>query len=107
MGKKKMIKTAVKVGAELLFSDKAQKAICGTYSDGTTRSLKDAINDEIISPSDRESWELMKLTKKGYISPNVLMDNKWRIFYQSQTMLDKKTNLKYFFTIYKRNVNIS
>lgn len=75
MGKKKMIKTAVKVGAELLFSDKAQKAICGTYSDGTTRSLKDAINDEIISPSDRESWELMKLTKKGYISPNVLMDN--------------------------------
>lgn len=75
MGKKKIIKAAMKVGAELLFSDKAQKAFCGTYSDGTTRSLKDAINDEIISPSDRETWELMKLTKKGYISPNVLMDN--------------------------------
>ena len=39
--------------------------------------------------------------------PNVLIDDKWRIFYQSQTMLDKKTNLKYFFTIYKRNVIIS
>jgi dihydrofolate reductase len=46
--------------------------------------------------------------KDGYTYfPNVLMDDKWRIFYQSQTMLDKKTNLKYFFTIYKRNVNIS
>lgn len=39
--------------------------------------------------------------------PNVLIGDNWRVFYQSQTMIDKSSNLKYFFRIYKRNVNIS
>lgn len=35
--------------------------------------------------------------------PNVLMDEKWRIFYRSDTQYDRTCNLKHFFTIYKEN----
>lgn len=75
MGKKKLIKAAIKVGGDLLMTDKAQKFLCGTYSDGTIRSLPDALNEEFISPSDRESWELMKLQKRGLLHPGIMLDN--------------------------------
>jgi len=35
--------------------------------------------------------------------PNVLMDNdRWRIFYQSDTQFDRPSKKQYYFTIYKR-----
>jgi hypothetical protein len=45
-------------------SKKGRKAICGTYSDGTPRSMVDAWRDEYISPKDRERWDKMKKKKK-------------------------------------------
>ena len=47
-------------------------------------------------------------TKEGdTYFPNVIFDtDKWRVFYQSETMIDKDSSLKYFFRIYKKYVNL-
>lgn len=46
-----------------ILSEGGRKFLCGTYSDGTPRSLQDALNDEIYSPEEREK-RLKKLAKK-------------------------------------------
>lgn len=49
---------------DFLTSDKGLRIVCGTYSDGKTRSVVDALRDEYISPKDRERWEKKKAKKK-------------------------------------------
>lgn len=48
----------------LLTSKKFKKAAFGTYSDGTTRSLADAISGEVRSPADRDRKYGKKKKKK-------------------------------------------
>lgn len=48
----------------LLTSKKFKKAAFGTYSDGTTRSLVDAISGEVRSPADRDRKYGKKKKKK-------------------------------------------
>lgn len=65
MGKEKIIVDAVVSGAEqLLKSKKVQKFLCGSYADGTPRSLPDALNDELLSPKQRQNKKALKKHKK-------------------------------------------
>ena len=50
--------------SSFILSDSGQKFLCGTYSNGKTRSVIDALHDEIISPKDREKWEKKNKKKK-------------------------------------------
>ena len=50
--------------SDTLLSERGQKFICGTYSNGKPRSVTDALRDEYISPKDRAYWEKKKKKKK-------------------------------------------
>lgn len=63
MAKKEVLKAAVLAASEIILSDKGKRFLCGEYTDGTTRSLPDAITGEIISPSDRLAYEESKKKK--------------------------------------------
>lgn len=63
MGKKDVVKGAVVAVSEIILSDKGKRFLCGEYTDGTTRSLPDAITGEIISPKDRAAYENGKKKK--------------------------------------------
>ena len=54
----------VKAVSDVLMSDKGQKFVCGTYSNGKPRSVVDALRDEYISPNDRDRWDKAKKKKK-------------------------------------------
>lgn len=57
MDKQAIIQAALVAGEkaiEWVKTDEGKRFICGTYTDGTTRSFQDAWNDEIMSPSSRE-----------------------------------------------------
>ena len=58
------ITTAVKQVANVVMSDKGQKFLCGTYSNGEPRSVVDAMRDEYVSPDDRVKWDKKKKKKK-------------------------------------------
>ena len=62
---KNITKIATTVGG-LVLSEAGRKFLCGTYSDGTPRSLSDALNGEIWSPEERDKRirKLNKNTKK-------------------------------------------
>lgn len=62
--KKSKAKDVLDVVINLLTSENSQKFLCGTYSNGDTRSLADAIQGEFISPEDRAKWEKKKKDKK-------------------------------------------
>ena len=49
-----IVDTIVSVTDGLLGSEKVQKFLCGQYSDGTPRSLPDALNDELYSPEQKK-----------------------------------------------------
>ena len=55
----KIIEVGVSVGSALTGNDNITKFFCGSYSDGTPRSLPDAINGEFLSPKQKK-----KATKK-------------------------------------------
>jgi hypothetical protein len=64
MAKEVLIETAIAAIAKLCESESVQKVICGTYSDGTPKSLPDAISGETISPGDKAKIEKKKKKKK-------------------------------------------
>ena len=56
MGKEKIIVDAIlEVTNGLIGSEKVQTFLCGKYSDGTPRSLPDALNDELYSPQQKKN----------------------------------------------------
>ena len=62
MGKTSKSNAVIKVIKEvsgIALSESGQKFLCGTYSDGKTRNVVDAMRDEFMSPETRE-----KMTKK-------------------------------------------
>lgn len=57
MDKQAIAQAAILAGKKALDwvqTDEGKRFICGTYTDGTPRSLQDAWNDEIMSPATRE-----------------------------------------------------
>ena len=52
---KTIVDTVLNVTDSLLGSEKVQTFLCGTYSDGTPRSLPDALNDELYSPKQKKN----------------------------------------------------
>lgn len=58
------IKSIISGVGNFVLSEDGQKFICGTYSDGSPRSLVDAARDEFISPESREKWDEKKKKKK-------------------------------------------
>lgn len=59
-----VIKTAIVEGIKFVVtSESLGRFICGTYSDGTTRSLADSISGEFLSPKDKAK-KLKKKNKK-------------------------------------------
>ena len=62
MGKGKMIAdTIIGITEGLVSSENVQKFLCGTYSDGTPRSLPDALNDELYSPQQKKNDIIIEL----------------------------------------------
>ena len=47
------IKTGLAIGREIVGNGDVQKMFLGTYSDGTVRSIPDAIDGEIYSPKQK------------------------------------------------------
>lgn len=61
MAKKKIgIDGIISTVLKLSSNEDLQKMICGTYSDGTPKSLIDSIHGEVLSPKDKRK----KLYKK-------------------------------------------
>ena len=82
MGKMKKIKTALKIASafgEVISDESIGKTLFGTYGDGTTRSLADAIDGECISPKDRQ--KAMKGAKKKKKKHNKKKNKKYDKFY--------------------------
>ena len=65
MGKGKLIiTTAIDAAEKLLGSENIQTFLCGKYSDGTPRSLPDALSDELYSPKQKKNKALNEQKKK-------------------------------------------
>ncbi len=58
------IKSAVDYGKEIITDKSLQKTFLGTYSDGTPRSLPDALKGEVISPKQKEKLQKKAKNKK-------------------------------------------
>ena len=52
--KKVIVETVVAISEKLLSNDKVKSMVLGTYSDGTPRSIPDAINNELYSPKQKK-----------------------------------------------------
>ncbi len=64
MGKGKVIvEGCIAAANKLLHDEKFQEMVCGKYSDGTTRSIPDAINGEYMSPKEKKK-EMKKIKKR-------------------------------------------
>jgi hypothetical protein len=64
MSKTKLAVSGLMQLIDLCSTDKVQKMLFGTYSNGKARSMVDAINDEVLSPKQRKS-KLYKKRKSG------------------------------------------
>lgn len=54
--------TIVAVSEKILKNEDLQGMVCGRYSDGTPRSIPDALNGELMSPKEKK--KAMKKIKK-------------------------------------------
>lgn len=64
MGKLETFITAASQVIGVVTNEDLRKTILGTYSDGKPRSLVDAMNDEVLSPKQRQK-KLYKKRKSG------------------------------------------
>lgn len=62
---KVVVDTVLEIADGLLGSAKVQSFLCGKYSDGTPRSLPDALNDELYSPQQKKNKKKNDEKKKG------------------------------------------
>lgn len=76
MSKKSSVKILVGTLTGLVASETLQKAIFGEYSDGSTRSLADALDGEVLSPRDREHMLYKKKRKKKKLKEKELKKKK-------------------------------
>ena len=59
-----VVDTVLAITDGLIGSEKVQTFLCGKYSDGTPRSLPDALNDELYSPQQKKNQNNKKKKKK-------------------------------------------
>lgn len=50
----KIVETVAAAGRMLAENDSVKKMVLGTYSDGSARSIPDALNDEFVSPKEKK-----------------------------------------------------
>lgn len=60
----KVIEVGGSVIKGIIGDEKAQKFICGTYADGTPRNVFDAVNEEFLSPKQKNKLRKKKKKKK-------------------------------------------
>lgn len=65
------------VGREVLGDSNIRKFTCGTYTDGTPRSVADAINGEYLSPKTKKKHNKKK--KKYLKNKKKVKKNKYKI----------------------------
>lgn len=58
------IKTAIDIGKSVVGDEKVQNFLCGSYADGSPRSLTDAINGEYLSPKQKDDAVKKTTSKK-------------------------------------------
>jgi len=63
MSKAKVIKITAEALVGVLTNKDIQKVVLGTYSDGKTRSVKDCIDGEFLSPKQKEKLKGKKKKK--------------------------------------------
>ena len=64
------LKDLLELGGKIIASEDTRRLLCGSYSDGTTRNIADAINGEMLSPAQKEllyNKPRSKKKKKDYI----------------------------------------
>ena len=61
----KIIEAGIAIGNAITGSEDITKFLCGTYADGTPRSLPDAINGEFLSPKQKKKATKKKKKKKS------------------------------------------
>jgi hypothetical protein len=54
----------VSIGKDVIKDEDIQKFVCGTYADGKTRNLRDAIDGEFLSPKQKKKATSKKSKKK-------------------------------------------
>ncbi len=64
MGKKNKVTAVIDAVVSICATEKIQRLLCGTYSDGEVRSVPDALNGEIYSPKQKARKGKKKSKKK-------------------------------------------
>lgn len=62
----KVLKALGSAVIDIAGDKKVQKVVLGTYTDGTTRSVVDALSGEFLSGKDREKYLKEKKKKKKH-----------------------------------------
>lgn len=60
----KAVGVIIDVASSILANERIGKFVCGTYSDGTARSLIDSLSGECKSPVDKDKKSKKKKKKK-------------------------------------------
>lgn len=86
--KNSVIATIISAAGGLAGNEKIQKTLFGVYSDGSPRSLPDALSGEILSPKDRQRmlYRKDKKKKRKYERTNE--------YYKKKTEKKKKKKVK-------------
>lgn len=62
-----IVETILKVGKGVISDEDFQKFTLGTYADGKTRNLRDAVSGEYLSPKQKKKATSKKSKKKKNI----------------------------------------
>lgn len=62
----KAISVIIDVASTILANERVGKFLCGSYSDGSSRSLIDSLNGEYLSPMDKVKKSKKKKKKKKW-----------------------------------------
>lgn len=60
----KVLGVIIDVASTILANERVGKFLCGSYSDGSSRSLIDSLNGEYLSPKDKVKKSKKKKKKK-------------------------------------------
>ena len=62
----KALGVIIDVASTILANERVGKFLCGSYSDGSSRSLIDSLNGEYLSPMDKVKKSKKKKKKKKW-----------------------------------------
>lgn len=96
MDKAKLIEAGLALGAKAVDwakTENGQAFLCGTYTDGSTRSFRDAWNDEIMSPASRKK-RIKDIEKRKKELEKALFDEPKKKKHKKKKKGKKKKNKK-------------